>query len=147
MSDVISDYQRWKQQGEDLRTKARQAMESRFRDLLLEAIKIAQEYRSDFGGVLKPPPSVTAFRYKAGSKKATKPKTTTKVAPVAAKVEQPAPKPNPKVTGLRKRLETAKKKLDAAKAAGGPTKKLDDAVYEIEDELRLATGAPSNLTV
>ena len=72
MSDVISDYQRWKQQGEDLRTKARQAMESRFRELLLEAIKIAQEYRSDFGGVLKPPPSVTAFRYKAGSKKATK---------------------------------------------------------------------------
>lgn len=142
MSDVISDYQRWKQQGEDLRTKARQAMESRFRELLLEAIQIAQEYRSDFGGVLKPPPSVTAFRYKAAGKKAIKAKTTTKVAPAAGKVEPPSSRPNPKVTSLRKRLETAKKKLEAAKAAGGQTKKLDDAVYEIEDELRLATSTP-----
>ena len=56
-------------------------------------------------------------------------------------MEQSALKPNPKVTALRKRLEVAKKKLDAAKAAGSPTKKLNDAVYEIEDDLRLATGA------
>jgi hypothetical protein len=41
---------------------------------------------------------------------------------------------------LRKRLETAKKKLAAAKAAGAPTKNLEDKVYEIEDEMRLAVG-------
>ena len=138
MSDVISDYQRWKQQGEDLRSKARQAMETRFRDLLLEAIKIAQEYRADFGGVLKAPPAVTAFRFKSGNKKAKKPGATTNAAPVAAKVAPPAAAPNPKVVGLRKRLATARKKLDAAKAAGTPTKKLDDR--GLRDRGRTAAG-------
>ena len=141
MSDVISDYHRWKQQGEDLRTKARQAMESRYRDLLLEAIKIAEEYRADFGGTLKPPPAVTAFRYKTNLKKSTRPKATTKTAPsVVAKVEQAPAKPSQKTLRLQKSLETARKKLQAAKAAGTPTKNLEDKVYEIEDDLRLATG-------
>jgi hypothetical protein len=35
MSDVISDYQRWKLQGETLRAKAREAMQARFRDQLM----------------------------------------------------------------------------------------------------------------
>ena len=56
MSDVISEYVRWKQKGEALRAKARQAMEARFRDLLLEAVNIAEDYKADFGGTLKPPP-------------------------------------------------------------------------------------------
>jgi hypothetical protein len=34
MSDVISEYQKWKQQGDDLRLKAKQAMEARYRELL-----------------------------------------------------------------------------------------------------------------
>jgi hypothetical protein len=138
MSDVISEYQRWKQQGEDLRTKAKQAMESRFRDLLSEAIKIAVEYRADFGGVIKPPPAVTAFRYKPGAKKAGKPKEAPKVARVERKAEQPSAKPDPKVARLQRRLEIAKKKLAAAKATGAPTRDLEDKVYEIEDGLRLA---------
>ena len=136
MADVISEYQRWKQQGEDLRVQAKQAMESRFRDLLAEAVKIAEEYRADFGGPLKPAAPVTAFRYKAGKakpKKAGKSKS-----PVAAKPEPPAPaKPSPKVAGLQKRLANAKKKLDEAKTAGSPTRILEDKIYEIEDELRL----------
>jgi hypothetical protein len=37
MSDVISECQKWKQQGDDLRSKAKQAMESRFRERLSEA--------------------------------------------------------------------------------------------------------------
>ena len=48
MADVISEYQKWKQQGDDLRLKAKQAMESRFRELLSEAAQIAEEYRADF---------------------------------------------------------------------------------------------------
>ena len=139
MSDVISEYQRWKLQGETLRAKAKEAMQSRFRDLLSEAMRIAEEYRADFGGALKPPPAVTAFRYKAGAKRTGKPKATTKTARVEPKAEQPAAKPNLKVARLQKRLETAKKKLAAAKDAGGPTKNLEDRVYEIEDDLRLAT--------
>ena len=35
--DPISEYQKWKQQGESLRAQAKQAMEGRFRDLLTEA--------------------------------------------------------------------------------------------------------------
>ena len=129
MTDVISEYQKWKQQGDDLRLKAKQAMETRFREMLTEAARIAEEYRADFGSVLKPPAPVTAFRYKAHAKgKAKRPKPVVKA----------EPKPDPKLDGLRKRLGTAKRKLEDAKAAGKPTRTFEDKIYEIEDELRLA---------
>jgi len=143
MADVISEYQKWKQQGENIRTQAKQAMEARFRELLTEAISIAEEYRADFGGPLKPPPAVTAFRFKTSSKP--KAKKTSKTP--GAKASEPKPevkakpdaKPDPKVAGLQKQLAAAKKKLEEAKAANAPTRKLDDRIYELEDELRLAT--------
>jgi hypothetical protein len=136
MPDIISEYQKWKQQGEDLRVQAKHAMENRFRDLLSEAVQIADEYRADFGAVLKPPPSVTAFRYKANAKLKPK-KPAPKAKPAAA--EPPPVKPNPKVSRLQQRLATAKKKLEDAKAGGATTRPYEDKVYEIEDELRLAT--------
>jgi hypothetical protein len=140
MTDVINEYQRWKQQGEDLRVQAKQAMESRFRELLVEAASIAEEYRSDFGGPLKPPPSITAFRYKAGGHKAKK--TVKKgAAPVKAAPPAPAAKLNPKLAGLQKKLAGARKKLEDAKASGAVTRTLEDRVYEIEDELRLSEQA------
>jgi hypothetical protein len=143
MPDIINEYQKWKQQGEDLRVQAKHAMESRFRELLTEAVHIAEEYRTDFGAVLKPPPAVTAFRYKASARpKARKPAEKVKPAaaakPAAPKPEPPAAKPNPKVASLQKRLATAKKKLDDAKAGGATTRPYEDKVYELEDELRLA---------
>jgi hypothetical protein len=124
-------------------------MESRFRELLAEAVKIAEEYRSDFGGALKPSPPVTTFRYKAHAKgkakKAVKPKAPAPMTPApkapakAAPREEPKPhKPDPKIAGLQKRLATAKKKLDNAKTAGTATRVLEDKIYEIEDALRLA---------
>ncbi|MCL4401998.1 MAG: hypothetical protein M1436_04950 [Acidobacteria bacterium] len=134
--DVIARYQRWKEEGEDLRAEARQAMEAAFRELLTEAVRIAQEYRADFGTPLKPPPPVTAFRYRTGAKP--KPKKAAARPEAAHTPEPPAPKPDRKTLGLQKRLETARKKLEAAKAAGAPTRNLEDKVYEIEDELRLA---------
>jgi hypothetical protein len=144
MSDVISEYQRWKEQGEDLRAKAKHAMESRFRELLSAAVQIAEEYRVDFGGPLKPPAPVTSFRYKAAAKakgkKVAKPKAAAAAAP-APKAEQPAPKPSKKVEGLQKRLATARKKFDEAKAAGTATRALEDKIYELEDDLRLAAQA------
>ena len=149
MTDVISEYQRWKQQGESLRTQAKEAMESRFRELLSEAVRIAEEYRADFGVPLKPATPVTAFRYKTSAKvkarKAGK-KPVTKLPEPAPKLPEPVSKPreekgNPKVAGLEKRLATAKKKLDAARAAGKPTRTFEDQLYEIEDELRLAMQA------
>jgi len=137
MTDIISDYQKWKQQGENLRTQARQAMEARFRELLSEAAHIAEEYKTDFGGQLKPPANVTAFRFKSGAKpKGKKAAAKTAAAPAAA----PA-KPNPKAVALQKRLAGARKKLDDAKAAGTPTRPIEDKIYEMEDELRLLAQA------
>jgi hypothetical protein len=117
-------------------------MESRFRELLAEAAQIAAEYRADFGSSLKPPPSITAFRYKASSRSKPK-KRTLKQGRAGNKIrespqaESVAPKPNRKIAGLQKSLTTAKKKLDEAKATGKPTQAFEDRIYEIEDELRL----------
>ncbi|MEO7653806.1 MAG: hypothetical protein ABIZ80_25395 [Bryobacteraceae bacterium] len=138
MSDIISEYQRWKQQGDDLRAKAKAAMESRFRELLTEAMRVAEEYRTDFGVPLKPPATITAFRYRAGKPGKQKPSAAAPRVKTVAPVPAVEAKPDPKIAGLRKRLVTVKKKLEAAKASGAPTKNLDDKVYEIEDELRLA---------
>ena len=55
-------------------------------------------------------------------------------APVAAPV-----KTDPKIVALEKQLAAARKKLDAAKEKGASTKNLEDRVYELEDDLRLAT--------
>ena len=121
--DAITEYQKWKQQGESLRTQAKQAMESKFRDLLLEAAKIAQEYHRDFSATLKPPATITAFRYKTGAN---------------SKPKKPVERPNPVLAGLQTRRGQIQKKIEAAKTAGKPTKNLEDRLYEVEDELRLA---------
>ena len=101
-------------------------------------------YRADFGcRRWKPPPAITAFRFKPSAKpKAKKVATKGKPAPpTPVKAEPPAAKPNPKVAGLQKRLSTARKKLDDAKTAGTPTRVLEDKIYEIEDDLRRAVQA------
>lgn len=132
MDHVIAEYQKWKAQGESLRAQAKQAMETRFRDLLAEAAQIAQEYHRDFGAGLKPPAQITAFRFKAGGAKAVKKAPTAKTAP------EPTVKSASKTAALDKKLAQARAKLEAAKAAGKPTKNLEDKIYEIEDEIRLA---------
>jgi hypothetical protein len=131
--DPISEYQKWKEQGESLRSQAKQAMENRFRELLIEAAGIAQEYHRDFGAALKPPPTITTFRYKASNVKAKK---TAK--PAGAKVKPVEVALDPRVVSLQKKLAQIQKKLDAAKIAGKPTKNLEDQLYEVEDDLRLA---------
>jgi hypothetical protein len=139
MNNVISDYQKWKQQGEDLRVQAKQAMEARFRELLVEAMQIAEEYRSDFGAALKPPPGVSSFRYKSPGKP--KPKKTRNPATTDKGSDLPLKsvvKPNPKIAGLQKRLAVSQQKLEQAKASGAPTKNLEDRIYEIEDAIRLS---------
>jgi hypothetical protein len=133
--DAISEYRHWKEQGEELRTQAKQAMEVRFRDLLSEAARIAEDYKNDFGAPLKAPAGITAFRYKPAAGKAKK---AAKKAdkPVAA---APAVKADPKVAALQKRRAQILKKLEEAKGAGKPTKNLEDRLYEVDDELRLSS--------
>lgn len=141
MSDVIAEYQQWKQKGGDLRARAKLAMEARFRELLLEAVKVSEEYRADFGTPLKLPPAITTFRYKTGKpgkKAAAAPKPAPAAAPPPQK-ETPPAKPDPKLRALQKRLAAAQQKVEAAKAAGKPTRDLEDRVYEAEDALRVAT--------
>ena len=135
MDTVIAEYQKWKQQGHALRAQAKQAMETRFRDLLTEAAQIAQDYHQDFGAALKPPASITAFRFKVAAAKGKK--GTSKSAASAAAAPAKASPQSP----LEKKLTQARAKLDAAKAAGKPTRNLEDKVYEIEDEIRLAAKA------
>src|ERR1017187_4069206 len=118
--DPISEYQKWKQQGESLRSQAKQAMEGRFRDLLTEAAGIAQEYHRDFGATLKPPASITAFRYKTAANQKGK-KTAAAAAPKPASGKE-IHTPDPRVAGLQKRRAQIQKKLEAAKAGGKPTK-------------------------
>jgi hypothetical protein len=149
MADVIFAYQKWKLQGENLKTQAKQAMESRFRELLTETVALAEEYRADFGARLKPPSTVTAFRYKASAKGKSKKagRQHGVKAPEIALRESKGQKPDPKLVGLQKRLMPAKEKLEDAKAAGSPTRKIEDRIYEIQDELRLAgqpVGPPGN---
>jgi hypothetical protein len=135
MDNVITEYQKWKKQGEQLRTQAKQAMEARYHDLLTEAVQIAQEYHRDFGASLKPPSNVTTFRFKAGvvkkGKKAAKPAAASATPPAAAAT-------NPKITAFEKQRAQIQKKIDAAKTAGKATKNLEDRLYEVEDEIRLA---------
>src|ERR1700679_153771 len=98
--DAISEYQKWKQQGESLRLQAKQAMETRFRDLLLEAAQIAQEYHRDFGGALKPPAAITTFRYKTAAGSKTKKKLASKP---QERPPQQASRPDPKLAALQRR--------------------------------------------
>jgi hypothetical protein len=130
--DAISEYRNWKQQGEDLRTQAKQAMEVRFRELLSEAARIAEDYKTDFGAPLKAPAGITAFRYKPVSGKAKK---------APKKAETPPAAPGPKMAALQKRRAQLVKKIEEAKGAGKPTRNLEDKLYEIDDEIRLATHA------
>jgi hypothetical protein len=144
MSDPISEYLRWKQQGQDLRSNAKQAIEVRFRELLTEAAHLAEEYKTDFGKALVPPPAITAFRYKVGAKRPAAKSAGKKAAVTPAPPKaMPAPvvKVDPAIAALTKRLSAAKAKLEAAKEAGTPTKNLEDKVYELEDDLRLAQQA------
>jgi hypothetical protein len=46
---------------------------------------------------------------------------------------------DPKIVALEKQLAGARKKLEAAQAKGASTKNLEDRIYELEDDLRLAT--------
>jgi hypothetical protein len=82
---------------------------------------------------------VTSFRYKASAKPKPKKIQRPNAAPKEASTQPKAAAiTNPKIVGLQKRLATAQKKLELAKAGGTPTKILEDKIYEIEDAIRLS---------
>jgi hypothetical protein len=60
------------------------------------------------------------------------------VTEVVAGVVVGVKKDSPKVLALKKQLEVQIKKLEVAKAAGKPVKAIEDRIYEIEDDIRVA---------
>jgi len=132
MSSTIDQYRDAKSQYLKLRAEAKKDLLRRFQELANELLLIQRELAEDFGHKVSLP------------SKGKKPKKVTPVpagpaAPVAGK--QPPAKPetvSPKVAAIQKQLEKTRKKLAETQAAGKPTKAVEDRIYELEDELRLA---------
>jgi hypothetical protein len=125
MSTTIDQYREAKNSYLKLRNQAKKELIARFHEVANEMLQIQRELLEDFGEKVPLPT------------KGKKPKSVKKVA--AGPVPAPAPV-SAKVLGIQKQLERQKKKLADTKEAGKPTKTLEDRIYELEDELRLAQG-------
>jgi hypothetical protein len=123
MSSTIDQYRDAKTQYLKLRAEAKKDLLRRFQELANELLLIQRELLEDFGHKVSLP---------AKGKKAKKP------APAAT---LPAPKAetiSPKQSAILKQIEKSRKKLAEVQASGKPTKAVEDRIYELEDELRLA---------
>ncbi len=126
MSSTLDQYREAKQSWLKLRNQAKKELITRFHEVAAELNQIQRELLEDFGEKV----SMPAKPKKAIAKKAA-------ASVVAAPV---GPKQSPAVAALHKKLEGQQKKLAEAKAAGKPTKAIEDRIYEIEDDIRLADG-------
>jgi hypothetical protein len=125
MANTLEQYREARQSWMKLRNQARKELIARFHQVSAELLQIQKELLEDFGEKVTIP---------LKPKKAAKPVKAAAPAPV----EKPAEKPE--VVALRKKLAAQQKKLAEAQAAGKPTKAIEDRIYEIEDDLRLALG-------
>ena len=134
MPSTIDDYREAKNNYLNLRNQAKKELIARFHDLASELLQLQRELREDFGERISLPTKSKAKRAKS------KQGVVRKTRPTAPKKVQQAPAvpPSQKVVGIQKRVEAQKKKLAEAQAAGKPTKAIEDRIYELEDELRLA---------
>jgi hypothetical protein len=123
MSTTIDQYREAKNSYLKLRNQAKKELIARFHEVANELLQLQRELLEDFGEKVPLPG------------KGKKPRPVKKVA--AVPVPPPAPI-SPKVLAIQKQLERQKKKLAETKEAGKPTKTLEDRIYELEDELRLA---------
>jgi hypothetical protein len=126
MSTTIDQYREAKSNYLKLKNQAKKELIARFHSLASELAQVQRELLEDFGEKVVFPA------------KPKKPKTA--AAPAQATKEVPPAAPSPKVEALNKQLERQKKKLQETKAAGKPTKMIEDRIYEIEDEIRLSAG-------
>ncbi len=128
MSSTLDQYREAKQSWLKLRNQAKKELITRFHEVAAELNQIQRELLEDFGEKVALP----AKPKKAAAKKL--------VAVVSAPVAPKAvvPKQSPAIAALHKKLDGQQKKLAEAKAAGKPTKAIEDRIYEIEDDIRLA---------
>lgn len=124
MSTTIDQYREAKNSYLKLRNQAKKELIARFHEVSNEMLQIQRELLEDFGEKVPLP---------------TKGKKPKPVKRVAAPVSVPTA-PSAKELAIQKQLERQKKKLAETKEAGKPTKTLEDRIYELEDELRLAQG-------
>ena len=110
-----------------LRSQARKELISRFHELANELLRIQGELLEDFGEKVQLPSKPKRLKAKPAAVVAGRAKDSS--TPIEAA---------PKVAAIQKRLDVQKKKLADLKSSGKPTKPVEDRIYELEDELRLA---------
>lgn len=126
VSLTIDQYRDAKTTYEKLRNQAKKELIARYQELANELLLVQQELREDFGHKVTMPSKARNGHVK-------------KTAPLA-KVEAALAPSSPKITAIEKKLVAQKKKLADAQAANKPVKPIEDRIYELEDELRLASG-------
>lgn len=131
MSTRIDEYREAKNTYFKLRNQAKKELIARFHELAQELLQLQRELLEDFGEKIAIPAKPKKSRTATKSTK-----TVTNTPPPSA----PAASPSPKVVQIQKQLGQQKKKLADTQAAGKPTKAIEDRIYELEDELRLAQG-------
>ena len=123
---TIEQYREVKNQYLKLKTQARKELVARFNALASELLQVQRELLEDFGEKVRLPAKGSVPK---------KPKApATAPVPVAA---APNPANTAKAAALTRQLDKQKKKLEELKAAGKPSKPVEDRIYEIEDEIRL----------
>jgi hypothetical protein len=127
MSSTIEQYREAKSHYLKLRNQAKKDLVVRFHALSNELLQVQRELLEDFGEKIALP---------SKSKKARPAKS---VSLPKAKVPEPEPTPpSPQSLAILKQIDRQKKKLAETQAAGKPLKAIEDKIYELEDELRLA---------
>ncbi|MBV8709135.1 MAG: hypothetical protein JO028_18245 [Acidobacteriaceae bacterium] len=120
MSTSLDQYRAAKADYLKLRNQAKKELIARFNELANELLSIQRELLEDFGEKVSVP-----------SKPKKKPAGTTTAAPSAAPSDG-------RVAAIQKKIDGQKKKLTDLQTAGKPIKTVEDRIYELEDELRLA---------
>jgi uncharacterized coiled-coil DUF342 family protein len=127
MSNTIEQYREAKSQYLKLKNQAKKDLLARFHALSNELLQVQRELLEDFGEKITLP-----IKPKKGVRPVKTPK-----APV--ELEPPAPEPpSPKIIAIERQIEKLKKKMSDTQTAGKPVKAIEDKIYELEDELRLA---------
>ena len=129
MANPIEDYRQARDTYKKLQGEAKKALLTRHQELSSELLQIQKELREEFG---------LRVSFPGKAKGSANKKASAKTAPVSTATEQPV-KVDPKVVAIQKRLAAQKRKLDEASKSGKDTKALKDRIFELEDDLRLAT--------
>lgn len=120
MSTNLEQYRAAKADYLKLRNQAKKELIARFNELANELLSIQRELAEDFGEKIAMPAKPKKKPAGAAS------------APSAFTANEQ------RVAAVQKKIDGQKKKLAELQEAGKPTKTVEDRIYELEDELRLA---------